>query len=289
MISTKCGAATDTGLVRRQNEDSLLAQFPLFVVADGMGGHAAGEVASGITVDSFQELLTSGRSLEVGDLAETIDAANRRVFENAASKDSRGMGTTVVGLALISERGQQLWLVFNVGDSRLYRWMDHSLTQVTVDHSEVQELIDDGSLSSNDARNHPNRHIITRAIGIEEVVEPDFWLLPAVSGERFLLSSDGLSSEVSDEVIGSVLAEEPVPEQAAQRLIDLALAAGGHDNVTVVVIDVSADAQSLEDEDTARGLNAEQPANERRVLIDHVPTESFLKGLAEAGDEGGHQ
>jgi protein phosphatase len=241
------------GLVRRHNEDSFLAQFPVFLVADGMGGHAAGEVASGITSEQFRSLALA-ESLTVEEVAETIDEANRTVLGAARDADRlHGMGTTLVGLIRVDDRSQELWLVFNIGDSRLYRWFEGAMTQVTTDHSEVQELVELGAVTGEGARHHPLRNVITRAVGTESSVEPDFWLLPPAPGERFLLCSDGLTSELPDAAIAEVLSHEPDPSVAANRLVERAVAAGGHDNVTVVVVDVLVDgAEGVED--TARGV-----------------------------------
>jgi PPM family protein phosphatase len=241
VISTNWGSATDVGLVRQHNEDSFLAQFPVFLVADGMGGRAAGEVASSLTSVRFRELAATGR-ITVDEVNRALVEANERVHDQSNQADQlEGMGTTAVGLVHVHDRSQDLWLVFNVGDSRLYRWHQGSLEQVTTDHTEVQELLELGSISSKEVSSHPLRHVITRAIGTDASVEPDIWLLPPVPGERFLLCSDGLTGEVPDHDIASILAGEENPTLAATRLVERAVAAGGHDNVTVVVVDVCSD------------------------------------------------
>lgn len=273
MISTNWGSATDAGLVRDHNEDSFLAQFPVFLVADGMGGRAAGEVASGLTSIRFRELAGSNE-ITVDEVGRALVEANERVLDQSGQVEQlEGMGTTAVGLVHVLDRDQGLWFIFNVGDSRLYRWFDGSLQQVTTDHTEVQELIELGSITSEEAKVHPLRHVITRAIGTDESVDPDIWLLPPVPGERFLLCSDGLTGEVSDADIGEVLSTERDPTTAAIRLVERAVAAGGHDNITVVVVDVFADTQD-DLEDTSPG---------RHALLDPVAiTVPFERTVAES-------
>ncbi|MDA8342082.1 MAG: protein phosphatase 2C domain-containing protein [Actinomycetota bacterium] len=258
MISTNWGVATDTGLVRHENQDAYLAQMPVFVVADGMGGHASGALASRLAIEELGPLAANGLRPTVEDVARAIDAANGRVLaEASAVPGNEGMGTTVVGLTLVADRDQEVWLVFNVGDSRLYRLWDGSLSQVTVDHSEVQELVDAGTITAEAARVHPERNVITRAVGVGTELAPDFWLRPPEPGERFLLASDGLTVDVSDEDIRGVLDGEPDPSVAATRLVERAVAAGGHDNVTVIVVDVIAGATTAVDVDEpARGRPA---------------------------------
>ncbi len=257
MISTNWGVATDTGLVRPDNQDSLLAQMPIFVVADGMGGHAAGAVASRLAVGEFQAIASTGVQPTVEAIARAIDSANERIAAEALARSvSEGMGTTIVGLALVTDRDQELWLVFNVGDSRLYRLWEGTLTQVTIDHSEVQELVETGAITAEAARVHPNRNIITRAVGIDRHPAPDFWLRPPEPGERFLLTSDGLTEEVLDNDILCTLDNEPDPSVAATRLVEQAIAAGGHDNVTVVIVDVVAPSEGPDTVDTARNPRA---------------------------------
>jgi serine/threonine protein phosphatase PrpC len=257
VISTNWGSATDVGLVREHNEDAFFAQFPVFVVADGMGGRAAGEVASGLTSKRFREL-ASGGPITVDEVNRALVDANGLVHDHsgtAAQLD--GMGTTAVGLVHVTDKLQDLWLVFNVGDSRLYRLYQGTLEQVTTDHTEVQEMIDLGSISPDEAKVHPLRHVITRAVGTDDLVDPDIWLLTPVPGERFLLCSDGLTGEVTDAAIAEVLASEGDPALAAVRLVEKAVASGGHDNVTVVVVDVFADDQ--EDlRDTAPGRSVDR-------------------------------
>jgi len=239
MIVVTWGAVTDTGRVRAQNEDALLAQSPVFVVADGMGGHAGGATASQIAVETFRRVLDLP-SMCASDIPQQIQAANDAIRRQARlDPSSAAMGTTAVGLALLSEAGKEYWLAFNVGDSRLYRLQAESLTQISVDHSYVQELVLAGFIGPDEARRHPERSIITRALGGPDLAEPDFWVFPAEPGERFLLCSDGLSGELDDDTIALLLAQADDPQDIAAELVRRANDAGGRDNISVIVVDVA--------------------------------------------------
>ncbi|WNB85960.1 protein phosphatase 2C domain-containing protein [Cellulomonas sp. ATA003] len=233
-MRTSWGSATDRGRVRRLNEDALLAQPPLFLVADGMGGHDAGDVASRVTVEEFSRLADRD-GVTHDDVQAAFARAAARVRESVGA--GRTAGTTVAGAA-VAAGGAPYWLVFNVGDSRVYRLADGSLEQVSVDHSVVQELIDDGRLRPADAEWHPDRHVITRAVGTGPVPEADYWLIPAGSADRLLLCSDGLTQELDDDAIRYLLMDQPDPQAAAQILVQAAVEAGGRDNVTAVVVDL---------------------------------------------------
>jgi serine/threonine protein phosphatase PrpC len=249
MIATECGAVTAAGAVRENNEDSLLAEFPVFVVADGMGGHAGGEVASECASEAFRDL--AGRlGITIKDILGAIDRANETIIATAGADASlAGMGTTLVGLALVVDQGEERWIAFNVGDSRLYRLSDGVLQQVSTDHSEVQEMVDEGSITAEQARVHPLRNVVTRVLGVDLRMEPDYWLLTPVDGERFLLCSDGLNGEVGDDAIRDTLVRQARPAAAANRLVEQAMASGGHDNISVVVVDVQA-TETTEIDDT---------------------------------------
>jgi protein phosphatase len=232
VVTLEWGSATTAGAVRPANEDSLLALPTLFVVADGMGGHAAGECASHLAVAEFERL--AGASLTMYDVLDGVRAANEAILASAREDPSRaGMGTTLVGLAIVPDG----WLVFHVGDSRAYRLADGRLEQLTTDHTEVQELIEAGVVDPEQRHRHPRSHILTRALGTDPGPQADCQLVPLVPGERFLLCSDGLSTELPDDQIADLLAGDS-PAEAAQRLADAAVEAGGHDNVTTIVIDV---------------------------------------------------
>jgi PPM family protein phosphatase len=236
MIRFSYGAATSVGRVRQVNEDSYLAVPPLFVVADGMGGHGAGNVASRIAVEEMAACVALRPLLAEAVLA-TLAQANRQIIER---DEANRMGTTVTGLAALETAGGDHLMVFNVGDSRVYRLAEGRLEQLTVDHSEVQELVLAGEITREQARTHPRRNVITRALGSDSSLLPDHWLLPAISGDRYLICSDGLFGELPDEVIRLLLAEGS-SQQAAEVLVAAANDAGGHDNVTAVVVDMDSD------------------------------------------------
>ena len=231
-------AATDVGRMRKNNEDSYLSSQPVAAVADGMGGHSAGEVASAIAIEELAALRDRGpwenETAATDDLKQAILRANRRIREMAA-RDRRlnGMGTTLVALL---EDGDMVH-VANVGDSRGYLLRQGELSQVTVDHSLVQELVDDGRLSPEDAERHPQRSVITRALGIDPEVEFDLFTYKLQVGDRLLLCSDGLSDVVEPAQIRKVLLKVPSPQRAARDLVTVANAHGGPDNITVIVVD----------------------------------------------------
>jgi serine/threonine protein phosphatase PrpC len=236
MLALRYGAATDPGRVRRHNEDAVLASPYLFAVADGMGGHAAGEVAAGLAVDRLGVL--AGRAdLTPDDLRAAIEAAGDEIVA-AARGGRRGMGTTVAGLAAVQLGGADHWVVFNVGDSRVYRLAGGRLGQLTVDHSEVEEMVEAGRLSRAEAREHPLRNMVTRSLGSEPRPVADLWVIPSVPGERFVVCSDGLPQELDDSDIEAVLLTVDDAQQAADLLVARAVGAGGRDNVTVVVVDL---------------------------------------------------
>jgi PPM family protein phosphatase len=238
------GAATDVGHVRKVNEDSFLVAPPVFVVADGMGGHEGGDVASRIVVEEFARLVEEGYDPRRGaeHVADTIARAQARIVEygdgQRADQPRWHAGTTAVVAVLVDDEGTTKWLLANLGDSRIYRFTDGRLDQVSVDHSVVQELVDAGQITAEQATVHPERHVITRALGSPEGVHPDFFLLPLPAVERLLLCSDGISGMITDSDIAAILASVPDPRDAADALVRAALDAGGRDNATAVVVDV---------------------------------------------------
>lgn len=251
-MRTSWGSATDRGRVRSLNEDSLLAYPPIFLVADGMGGHSAGDLASRLAVEEFSQL--AGRtSASADDVHECFHRTAIRLRESVAA--GRTAGTTVAGVAIASHDGGSYWLVFNIGDSRVYRLAGGELEQISVDHSVVQELIDAGELDPREAAGHPERHVITRAVGTGAEPDPDYWLIPAGTTDRLLICSDGLTSELDDAALRSILAEVADPQDAAQRLVAAALRAGGKDNVSAVVVDVAVAADSPDVETTVRAAD----------------------------------
>ncbi|MEZ2391296.1 PP2C family serine/threonine-protein phosphatase [bacterium RCC_150] len=230
------GCGTDRGLHRELNEDSFMASDPVFAVADGMGGHEAGEVASGLcirTLEGMPQLATGVRSATPVELQDYILAADSRIRDATGAR----AGTTLSGVVVVEQLGVPYWLVMNIGDSRTYRLSQGELTQVSVDHSEVQELVDAGSITKEEAIVHPRRHVVTRALGTGDETEADFWLLPIREGDRMLICSDGLNGELSDEHILEILSTVGHPQDAVDALIQAALSNGGRDNVTAIVVD----------------------------------------------------
>ena len=237
VVTIAWAAATDTGKRRTANEDSFVAKSPLFAVADGMGGHAAGDLASAAVVDRLAEIVG------VDFLApRTIERALERAtadITTIAGDNELGVGTTVTGAALTMVDGDPYFAIFNIGDSRVYRFERNELAQVTVDHSLVQQLVDGGVITREQAHNHPDGNVITRAVGFQSTPTPDYWLLPLRAGLRLLVCSDGLTGEIDDERIRLHLAAGLSAEATASALVDAALSEGGRDNVTVLVVDVA--------------------------------------------------
>ena len=222
------------------NQDIALATADLVAVADGMGGHAAGEVAAQIAIDALSEGFD--RTAGLRSLTDAVLAANRDVYDEAEHrKELRGMGTTLTAAAIVEERGLEQLVLANVGDSRAYLLDRGALVQVTEDHSLVEQLVRQGELTAEEAAVHPHRHILTRAIGIDPGVEVDTWVIDPRPGMRLLICSDGLTNECSEEEIATVLRDRPAPEDAASELLRRALAHGGNDNVTIVVGDIYED------------------------------------------------
>ena len=241
----KHGVATDTGNVRPQNEDAYVTSEQLFAVADGMGGHNAGEVASALATSLLLER-AAGQTLTPEWFVDAITVINRTIHESAAeSTERRGMGTTICALALVqpqeeSSEPQQVALA-NVGDSRIYLARSGTFRQLSVDHSYVQELVTEGLITEEEARVHPRRNIVTRALGIDDRVAVDSWLIPLFSGDRFILCSDGLVDEVPTVDIAALAAQQKEPQIIADALVALAKRNGGRDNITVVVVDAIGD------------------------------------------------
>lgn len=244
-VELQYGAATDVGLVRTVNEDSYLAAPPVFVVADGMGGHQGGDVASRIVVEEFRRIAEEGYPADQGTEAVTsaLVQSQSRIREYGEEQRNHSLtrwyaGTTAVVALLVEDAGEEKWLLANLGDSRIYRLSGERLEQVSVDHSVVQELIDTGVITPDEAAHHPERHVITRALGGPDGAEPDFFLLPLRSAERILLCSDGITTMLADEEIESILLSRTDPRDAADDLVAAAVSAGGEDNATAVVVDV---------------------------------------------------
>jgi serine/threonine protein phosphatase PrpC len=295
------GFGTHRGLRRHLNEDSLVVTGNLFAVADGMGGHEAGEVASRICVETLASGVKQVRddltAEQLQHLMVASDDAIRRVADSRA-------GTTLAGAAIVRERQGLYWMVFNVGDSRVYRVSEGRFGQVSVDHSEVQEMVDAGYLSSQEARHHPRRHVITRALGTGEASEADFWMLPVHDGDRLMICSDGLTSEVDDDEILRELTAHHAPQDAVDALIRSALRGGGRDNITVIVVDVEdTEAEENRSITSPRALHSEEQqttrprfgSGETGTLVGGVPgdagagTSDAATGGTGPGDGGGER
>lgn len=240
MIKVSTGACTDVGVVRSLNEDSYYVGTHIWAVADGMGGHAAGEVASAIVVANLREL--DRDHLEQSTIIDVLMQANQAVVDYGRQHpEAAGLGSTVTGMARVDIGGAEHWAVFNVGDSRVYRHYDSVLARATMDHSEVEELILHGILTPDQARHHSSRSVVTRSIGTEPAPQVDLWVLPQTPGEMFMICSDGLTNELLDGEIAEILATHEDPDGAAIELVDRARQAGGKDNISVVVVKVARD------------------------------------------------
>ena len=250
MLTLAIGAATDTGNLRGQNEDAHIAEQNLFAVADGMGGHNAGEVASAMAIEHLRSVALSGVS-SAEAFAQVVRDLNSAIYTSATSTtDQRGMGTTLTAAALLAptdnmDQPSQI-VIANVGDSRTYLLRSGELRQLSVDHSYVQELVTEGLLTVDEARNHPRRNIVTRALGIDEQVSVDTWTIPMFDGDRFMLCSDGLVDEVPLDEITEMMREHSAPQHIAERLVTAAKRHGGRDNITVIVVDVNINAAAPE-------------------------------------------
>ena len=261
-------AATHVGHVRATNEDSVLNAPPIYLVADGMGGHNAGEVASAIAVEEFEKL-TIQENVTVEQLGEALRTAAERINE-LSGEAQLGAGTTVAVVATMVLDGIGYWVVLNLGDSRVYRLSKDIFEQVTVDHSVVQELMDRGELTSDEARVHPYRHMVTRALGAGPDSEPDYWLIPAETGDRMLVCSDGLTGEVEDVSIERALRSPRDARTLSQDLVQLALDGGGRDNVSVVVVE-AVEVVGLAETSAGTPESAPSPHEESEVDEDTLP------------------
>ncbi len=230
---TTFGSRTDVGCVREQNEDSLVVTPPLFVIADGMGGHEAGEVASEIAVSTIAEHAPQHPDPEA--LGAAVEEANRAIIDAAMSGEGRqGMGTTCTAAMLENDK----LVIAQVGDSRAYLLHDGKLSQITRDHSLMADMIESGQITLDEARVHPNRSVITRALGNDPATRPDLYEMTVMAGDRLLLCSDGLTSMIIDDDIEAVLKRVKDPQRCAAQLVNEAIAAGGYDNITVIVSDI---------------------------------------------------
>lgn len=230
------GVASHRGQ-REENQDRCLAEVPVFAVADGMGGHAAGGEASELVVRSLGAV-AGGSTVDLDTVRFALRDADEAIRRIGGGSSEPGAGTTVAGVALLENRGELYWAAFHIGDSRIYRWSATTWERVSTDHSVVQELIDGGSISPDEALHHPRRHVITRALGIGPQREADFTLLPVQGKERFLLCSDGLTGVVDDARLLELLAADQPAADIAEGLVSEAVGRGATDNVSVVVVNV---------------------------------------------------
>lgn len=271
------GAATHEGQIRAQNEDSHLVHPSLFVVADGMGGHQAGEVASAMTIAELARRQPDSGLMHLDDLVEAINVANEKIFTAAVHTPAHaGMGTTVSAVAVVDDpHAGEVFGIANVGDSRVYVLRHRKLRQITIDHSYVQELVAEGAITRDEARTHPRRNIVTRALGIESYTRVDSWTMPIIRGDRFVICSDGLSDEITEGEITEILEAFPDSEVAAQELVNAANEAGGRDNITAVVIDVF---EGEEPPDPTEEIDVvtlweddDEPTGETQIITDPLP------------------
>ena len=269
MFGLRIAAATHVGVARQINQDSYATAPGLVVVADGMGGHRGGEVASAIAAN---EMIRRFDSPVLDALVEGVEHANRRILDEAAADPNlHGMGTTVVALGLIEVDGGIALGAINVGDSRMYRLTGNVLEQLTEDHSLVEALVREGRITAAEAEVHPQRNIVTRALGVIEHVEVDsFHFVPKI-GDRYLLCSDGLFNEVDAHTIATILATETDPHVATEKLVAAANQGGGRDNITTVIADiVAADDASMPSQAEALAnegaVESGEPTNEQAAI-----------------------
>ena len=263
VVALRAGSATDVGLVRSNNQDSYLVADPLYAVADGMGGAAAGEVASALAIEALNNGFVRSGPPTADLLISAAQTANRAVWDEAeAHPEMRGMGTTLVAIALVE--GPELAII-NIGDSRLYVLHGDELRQVTFDHNLVAEMVAEGRITPAEAEVHPRRNIMTRALGVDPEVPVDLFVEDPCPGDRYLLCSDGLPREVSDDLIASLLRRIADPDEAARELVEEAKRRGGNDNITVVVVDVVDDADGVDD---AGGVDADADPVEEEATGD---------------------
>ncbi|WP_082543177.1 PP2C family protein-serine/threonine phosphatase [Microbacterium sp. Root53] len=248
---------THRGRKRDINQDALLTAFPLFVVADGMGGHIGGEIASASTVDRLQRMVGKG-PVSPERIEKALIKAVRDIGDHPETTDE-GTGTTVTGVYLDITDDQATWVALNIGDSRVYLQRDDALAQVTTDHSLVQELVAAGRLSPEEAENHPYGNVITRAVGPSEGAVPDYVRLDVRDGDRFVICSDGLTKELTDYGILHFLRLHPEPEAAVDAMLEAALENGGRDNITIVVLNVAVPGQVRPDDADTRELPEADP------------------------------
>lgn len=229
-------ALTDRGRRRENNQDAVLAQFPLFVVADGMGGHIGGEIASSSAITRLRDVAGEGK-VSQKTIEKALSLAISDITEHTGDTDE-GTGTTVTGIFFMPGGKQPQWVVMNIGDSRVYLSKNGQLTQLTTDHSVVQELVAAGRLTPEEAENHPYGNVITRALGPSERGTPDYVRVDATPGDRFVICSDGLTKELTDYGVQHFLNLYSDPQEAVDAMLATALENGGRDNISIIVVNV---------------------------------------------------
>ncbi|MET0480179.1 MAG: protein phosphatase 2C domain-containing protein [Mycetocola sp.] len=238
-LTLSWASVTDTGRKRQVNQDALIVDYPIFAVADGMGGHDAGEVASAAVIARLAERVASGDTVDRGAVENALRAAVDDMLEQVGSSEL-GTGTTVTGIVFGfsgPDADIPAWTVFNIGDSRVYRLLGDELIQVTLDHSVVQELISIGAITPDEAESHPHGNVITRAVGFTDDPLPDYTDVPSADRARWLVCSDGLTKELTDFGLRHFLLQSKTPEEAVRSLVGAALENGGRDNVSAIVLD----------------------------------------------------
>ena len=245
--TVSCGASTHVGKVRKNNQDSFGYNDYLFVVADGMGGHLGGEVASDLAVKTVINVFESSGKLKrkkikrnQSGLLDAVEQANHQIIQTATEDSSlKGMGTTLCAVMLgVQENESPAFMIANIGDSRVYQFSNENLKQTTEDHSLVADLVRAGELTTQEAARHPQRNVLTRALGIDAASKTDIYELAINDGDKYLLCSDGLFNELSEIRITEILTEVSDPQIASEMLVNEAVEAGGHDNVTAMVLTV---------------------------------------------------
>ncbi len=257
-IELSWAETTHRGRRRDINQDAVLSSYPLFVVADGMGGHIGGEIASASAVERLKGVAETGIVT-----SKAIEKALARAVKDIAAHPEAtddGTGTTVTGVYLDITGGVPHWVTLNIGDSRVYLFRDGTIAQITTDHSVVQELVAAGRLSPEEAENHPYGNVITRAVGPSDGVVPDYVRLDVVDGDRFVICSDGLTKELTDYGIQHFLVENDDPGDAVDAMLEAALENGGRDNVTIIVLDVHRPGDGSDTEPGAGRSSSERPA-----------------------------
>lgn len=262
-LALSWAAVTDVGRRREVNQDAVLARYPLFIVADGMGGHIGGEIASARTVERLTAVADKD-TVSTKAIEKALSRAVEDIAKHPGATDD-GTGTTVTGVFLDVSGDEATWVTLNIGDSRVYLMRDDSLMQITTDHSVVQELVSAGRLSPEEAENHPYGNVITRAVGPTESVTPDYVRLDVVDGDRFVICSDGLTKELTDYGILHFLLEHADPGEAVDAMLHAAVENGGRDNISVIVLTAALSGDDID------GDTAERPQAATTRVIPTVP------------------